>query len=93
MTSYNLYAPNGKELVYPHYLNFGKSEVTLVTSSDSLIQVGDELFVATKDKTPTGELVYSYFNKPKKVLAIIEQRAARGKHRKDITPIYQKVSI
>lgn len=54
MNSYNLYSPNGVELNYPHYTKFGRSEVLVITTTDKLVEVGDEVFVATETRTPEG---------------------------------------
>ena len=82
MNSYNLFSPNGLDpLRYPHYTRWRSNEVLVVTDKNIEINVGDEIFVAQESKNLKGQMEYAYFHKPRKVLSIVEQRKAKGKHR------------
>jgi hypothetical protein len=93
---YNLFSPFGaRPLQYPHYTKWDDKTgvVNIVTQPDSIIKEGDEIFVAMESKDISGNISYSYFNKPAIVTGIIEHRKAKGEHKIPFDAIFQKVSI
>jgi len=81
----NLFSGYGSTpLTYPHYTKWGGQQVIIVTSPDVLIEVGDTIVCETKNQV---------LEKPKKVLSIIQQRTARGKHNTGFTPVMQKLEV
>lgn len=90
---YNLYAPTGVPLTYPHFTKWVGGEVDLVTDPKKTLAVNDVVFVASESRDPTGETIYSYYKKRARVIEVLEERKAKGEHHADFVPVFQKIVV
>lgn len=75
-------------LKYPHWTKKTDKTLSIVTTPDNLISIGDILFDGFKDAA--GESYWAF--RPVIVTGVIQQRSARGEH-SVASPIFQLLQI